>query len=49
MKTVKITDPRKIEIIKKIVEDKKYIHTKIREGKIHEISAERPDIKFKVW
>lgn len=45
-KIVKITDPEQIKMINKLLDDKRHIHEKIREGKINEI---RTEIKFIKW
>lgn len=46
-KVIDVKPGSKMEtLIKKMIADQAYIHKKIREGKVHEIAIERPDIKF---
>ena len=42
IKRIKITDPKQIKVIKRLMNDKESIHRKIREGKVNEIE----NIKF---
>lgn len=39
-KVITLTNPKAIAKIKKILEDKAFIHKKIREGKVSEIKSE---------
>ncbi len=39
-KIIKVTNPSVVAKIKKILADKKFIHDKIREGKVSEIKSE---------